>query len=152
MSISALTRDDKLIEAMARAIHEGLGGNGWAYTNYGGNEFVSQREYLDRAARNALQTVLDHQATQVPDDSQMPASEAPNGIGVDADGWYSIDSCPMDSLVRLRETESPFREGVGWKFQATPKSVVSYTLRAGGILLPFRPSHWRLIGDYGITD
>jgi len=43
-----------LVEKVARAIHEGLGGNGWAYTNYGGDELHSMRTELLSAARAAL--------------------------------------------------------------------------------------------------
>lgn len=37
-------------ERIARAIHDGLGGDGWAYTNYGGDEWNSQRDRLLSAA------------------------------------------------------------------------------------------------------
>jgi len=36
-------------EAGIMAIHEALGGNGWAYTNYGGDELRSQRDELGAA-------------------------------------------------------------------------------------------------------
>lgn len=49
-----MLKDDLLIEELARAIHDGLGGNGWAYMNYGGDEFNSCRENLDSAARAIL--------------------------------------------------------------------------------------------------
>ena len=41
-------------ERVARAIHDGLGGNGWAYTNYGGDEFSTKRDELISAADAAL--------------------------------------------------------------------------------------------------
>lgn len=40
-------------ERIARAIHEGLG-QGWAYTNYGGDEWNSCRYMLDDAADQVL--------------------------------------------------------------------------------------------------
>ena len=43
-----------LREAVARAIHEGLGGNGWAYSNYAMDEFRTQRDELNGAADAAL--------------------------------------------------------------------------------------------------
>lgn len=45
---------DPLVEKVARAIHEGLGGNGWAYTDYGGDELHNMRTELLSAARAAL--------------------------------------------------------------------------------------------------
>lgn len=37
-------------EALIAKIHGALGGNGWAYTNYGGNELVDCRAELERVA------------------------------------------------------------------------------------------------------
>jgi len=34
-------------EQLIRALHDGLGGNGWAYTNYGGDEMHSMRHALE---------------------------------------------------------------------------------------------------------
>lgn len=39
---------------VARAIHEALGGDGWAYTNYGADEWNSKREELLNAAQAAI--------------------------------------------------------------------------------------------------
>ena len=47
---------EELIERVARAIHDGLGGNGWAYFNYGYNEWDECRGELNNAARAALTT------------------------------------------------------------------------------------------------
>jgi hypothetical protein len=33
-------------EQIAKLVHEALGGNGWAYTNYGGNELESRMDEL----------------------------------------------------------------------------------------------------------
>lgn len=41
-------------EAVARAIHNGLGGNGWAYMNYGGDEWNTNRDKLLNAAGAVL--------------------------------------------------------------------------------------------------
>lgn len=46
--------EDTLHERVVRAIHEGLGGDGWAYANYGGKELVSMRDELDAAARAVI--------------------------------------------------------------------------------------------------
>ena len=37
-------------EEIAWAIHDGLGGDGWAYSNYGCDEWTNCREKLDAAA------------------------------------------------------------------------------------------------------
>lgn len=49
----ALTVPPEKLEAAILAIHEGLGGNGWAYSNYGGDELQDCRDDLERAARAA---------------------------------------------------------------------------------------------------
>lgn len=41
-------------EKVAKAIHYGLGGDGWAYTNYGGDELKSKHDELTAAADAAL--------------------------------------------------------------------------------------------------
>jgi hypothetical protein len=41
-------------EKVARAIHDGLGGDGWAYTNYGGDEWNDKRADLLNAADAVL--------------------------------------------------------------------------------------------------
>jgi hypothetical protein len=42
-------------EAIAKAIHEGLGGDGWAYSNYGRDEWNDKRDALLAAADAAIQ-------------------------------------------------------------------------------------------------
>lgn len=51
------TPDDDLVARVLEAIHEGLGGNGWAYTDYGGDELRSMRDALRQAAREAIAVV-----------------------------------------------------------------------------------------------
>jgi hypothetical protein len=41
-------------EKVAKAIHYGLGGDGWAYTNYGGDELKSKHDELAAAADAAI--------------------------------------------------------------------------------------------------
>lgn len=38
-------------DAQIEAVHEALGGNGWAYSNYGQNELRSHREDMERVVR-----------------------------------------------------------------------------------------------------
>ncbi len=54
MRDAAPVADEGQVERVARAIHEGLGGDGWAYSNYGENEWIDCRKALDEAARNAI--------------------------------------------------------------------------------------------------
>lgn len=49
----------ELIETMKVSIHNGLGGNGWAYSNYGNNELYSHGPDLRRASEAALQAIHD---------------------------------------------------------------------------------------------
>ena len=65
---------DKLIEAVARAIHDGLGGNGWAYTNYGGDELKTNKSELEEAARAALSAI-------------------------EAEGWAVVPMEPTDAMM-----------------------------------------------------
>jgi hypothetical protein len=44
-------------EKVARAIHDGLGGNGWAYTNYSGDEWNDMRSSLLSAADEAIAAI-----------------------------------------------------------------------------------------------
>ncbi len=37
-------------EELIKKIHEALGGNGWAYSNYGGDELKDCREQLEKVA------------------------------------------------------------------------------------------------------
>lgn len=43
-------------ERVAKAIHEALGGDGWAYSNYGGDEWNDKRDALLAAADAALES------------------------------------------------------------------------------------------------
>lgn len=54
--------NEKLVEAVARAIHEGLGGEGWADACCGQNEWIECRESLDQAARAAIAALADRSA------------------------------------------------------------------------------------------
>lgn len=45
---------DPKVERVAMAIHAGLGGNGWAYSNADGNELESMRDALIAAAKAAI--------------------------------------------------------------------------------------------------
>lgn len=51
-----------LRERVAEAIHDGLGGNGWAYANYGGDELVTEADKLAKAASAAIAIVLEEAA------------------------------------------------------------------------------------------
>jgi Lar family restriction alleviation protein len=44
----------KVTEQMVRAVHEALGGDGWAYSNYGHNELRDRRPALEDAVRAIL--------------------------------------------------------------------------------------------------
>jgi len=55
--ISAQEIDASLLEHAAQTIHEALGGNGWAYSNYGGDEWNSKREDLFSAAKEVIALV-----------------------------------------------------------------------------------------------
>lgn len=48
-----MTNESGLREKIARAIHDGLG-QGWAYCNYGGDEWRDCRDKLDEAADAVL--------------------------------------------------------------------------------------------------
>jgi len=45
---------DEQMEAVKKAIHDGLGGNGWAYSNYGHDELNNCSDMLEGAALAAL--------------------------------------------------------------------------------------------------
>ena len=47
-----------LVEQLAKDIHDGLGGNGWAYRNYGGDEWNSCRPELRDAAKSVIERLL----------------------------------------------------------------------------------------------
>jgi len=42
------------MDAAVRALHEALGGNGWAYSNYGGDELNSERTELEAGVRAVI--------------------------------------------------------------------------------------------------
>jgi hypothetical protein len=54
---------DGLTERVARAIHDGLGGDGWAYSNYGYDETKHCADKLAAAARAAIAIALEEAAT-----------------------------------------------------------------------------------------
>lgn len=56
-------------EQIARAIHDGLGGDGWAYSNYGGDEWNDKRNALLDAADAVL-------ALRTPAESEKPGFNA----------------------------------------------------------------------------
>jgi hypothetical protein len=45
------------MEGAVRALHEALGGNGWAYTNYGNDELHSRRSELEAGVRAVLEAL-----------------------------------------------------------------------------------------------
>ena len=47
-------KQDDLVERVAREIHDGLGGDGWGYCCYGGNEEFHKADELRSAARAAI--------------------------------------------------------------------------------------------------
>lgn len=51
------TMDEETVQAVIAAIHEGLGGTGWAYSNYGGDEQKYMAAELRAAALAAIQIV-----------------------------------------------------------------------------------------------
>lgn len=51
--------DARIALHVASAIHQGLGGNGWAYSNYGNNEWVDCKDELFRAAYAAINAYRD---------------------------------------------------------------------------------------------
>ena len=53
--------DDQIIELLILIIHTELGGDGWAYSNYGGEELISERENLENAARKVLELCRRHE-------------------------------------------------------------------------------------------
>lgn len=61
---------DTLRERVARAIHDGLGGNGWAYTDYAGEELVTNADELAKAADAAIALVLE-EAARVAEDCSV---------------------------------------------------------------------------------
>lgn len=50
---------ETMVNRLVQAIHEGLGGNGWAYSNYGGDELNLCRDKLEAAALAALSALLE---------------------------------------------------------------------------------------------
>ena len=73
-------------EALILAIHNALGGNGWAYSNYGNDELVDCRDKLEAAA-NAILDALSGplQAEGVPPDRTF-ALYVPMPLNADGDG------------------------------------------------------------------
>jgi hypothetical protein len=67
--------NDRLRENVARAIHDALGGNGWAYTNYGGDEWNDKREELLGAATAAMELLLPAQSKQDRDETLRGLAE-----------------------------------------------------------------------------
>lgn len=53
--------DEQIIELLILTIHMELGGDGWAYSNYGNNELISERENLENAARKVLELCRRHE-------------------------------------------------------------------------------------------
>lgn len=53
---------DKLVEKVAQEIHEGLGGSGWGYSCYGGNEDHHLANELQSAAKAAIAVSLEEAA------------------------------------------------------------------------------------------
>lgn len=51
--------DARIALHVASAIHQGLGGNGWAYSSYGNDEWVDCRDVLFRAAYAAINAYRD---------------------------------------------------------------------------------------------
>jgi hypothetical protein len=45
------------MEGAVRALHEALGGNGWAYTNYGNDELHSRRSELEAGVRAIVEAL-----------------------------------------------------------------------------------------------
>ena len=66
---------DTLRERVAMAIHDGLGGNGWAYTNYAGEELVTNADELAKAADAAIALVLEEAARVVTEHYQELCTE-----------------------------------------------------------------------------
>ena len=56
------TPPDDLVEKVALEIHDGLGGGGWGYSCYGGNEEYHMIDELKSAARAAIALVLEEAA------------------------------------------------------------------------------------------
>jgi hypothetical protein len=52
-----MSDDAVLVERLIVVIHEALGGDGWAYSDYNGNELERCRSQLERAARAAIKEV-----------------------------------------------------------------------------------------------
>lgn len=53
---------DELVEKVAQEIHEGLGGSGWGYSCYGGNEDHHLANELQSAAKAAIAVSLEEAA------------------------------------------------------------------------------------------
>lgn len=75
--------DDQKRERIARAIHEGLG-RGWAYSNYGGDEWNDCRAMLDAAADQVLSLIAAARA--------QPGEARCQACGGEVQGWM-CQSC-----------------------------------------------------------
>lgn len=70
---------DDLVERVAREIHDGLGGDGWGYCCYGGNEEFHKADELRSAARAAIAVALE-EAAKVADAYDPRCDVCPRGV------------------------------------------------------------------------
>lgn len=91
-------------DLVARAIHEGLGGNGWAYTNYGGNEWETERDILDAAADAAMAIVFEAAAKIAETPDRTDREWVPDSL------WANI-SCDTAARIRRASRDAALSEG-----------------------------------------
>ena len=80
---------DKL-EDLARAIHEGLGGDGWAYSDYGGDEFKTCHKELLNAAKAAIAAMREPTKTM-----RLSAAQ------VARERWCTVSARPGDVEIEM---------------------------------------------------
>jgi len=75
---------DDLVERVALAIHDGLGGDGWAYSNYGYDETKHCAEKLAAAARAAIAIALEEAARVIENECHDDMTRAEEAAAIRA--------------------------------------------------------------------
>ena len=99
---------DNLVERVTEEIHEGLGGGGWGYSCYGGNEEYHKAAELRSAARAAIAVVLDEAAKVI---AGMPRTHTTvktcDVMGMEAELTLTLNNGPADCAAAIRAMKEP---------------------------------------------
>lgn len=94
---------DELVEKVAQEIHEGLGGSGWGYSCYGGNEDHHLANELQSAAKAAIAVSLEEAAKVI---SEMPRTHTTvkmwDVMGMNAEVTLTINNGPAECAAAIR--------------------------------------------------